>query len=649
MDRSPKLPHEPPAITQIAARLRIIGNRLAVRLGIGDGAMLLPLAVLVGVLTATAAVAFHELILLIRDTLYRRAGAEFLYGRGMWLLVVIPTVGGLVVGIITRLVSGEREGHGVVDVMESVARTRGFVKARTAIEKIFTSAVTIGTGGSAGAEGPIVQIGAAVSGGVAHVFRLSRHQMPVLVGCGCAAGISAIFNAPLGGLLFTLEVILHDFRARAITPIVVSAVIANVTMRGIVEWLYEHGHGNAAYITVFADPSLELAGQSLLSWQQVPAYALLGLACGLIGAGLTRSMQAGEGLFRRVVTGPPWVKAMRPAAGGFLLGLLGLAAVLAAPESLGGRTGPFGFSEYPMPAFFGDGYGVIETLLQPTGEFYDRYNAGALLALLVGLALIKLLATVLTLGSGGSGGVIAPSLFLGAVVGGATAVALRQLGWFGEVSLPAYTVVGMAALLAAVVHAPLASLLIIFEITGDTGSNNAILLPALLAVVVAIGSSRLITRDSIYDSALRRRGVRVAAADPQVLSRLSVEQVNLDPAATIRESEPFERVIELMDRWSSRNFAVLDATGKYVGFLVEEDVNLTLLGHEAMPLVVVGELMRTDVPLVSAGDDLQSAFDLFARLDVSHLPVGIGRGDTSRVIGLISRASLMRRYNIELD
>lgn len=302
-----------------------------------------------------------------------------------------------------------------------------------------------------------------------------------------------------------------------------------------------------------------------------------------------------------------------------------------------------------MPAFFGDGYGVIETLLQPTGEFYDRYNAGALLALLVGLALIKLLATVLTLGSGGSGGVIAPSLFLGAVVGGATAVALRQLGWFGEVSLPAYTVVGMAALLAAVVHAPLASLLIIFEITGDTGSNNAILLPALLAVVVAIGSSRLITRDSIYDSALRRRGVRVAAADPQVLSRLSVEQVNLDPAATIRESEPFERVIELMDRWSSRNFAVLDATGKYVGFLVEEDVNLTLLGHEAMPLVVVGELMRTDVPLVSAGDDLQSAFDLFARLDVSHLPVGIGRGDTSRVIGLISRASLMRRYNIELD
>ena len=630
-------------------RARIMGTRLVARLGLGENAMLLPLAVLVGLLTAAAAVGFHELILFIRDTLYRGAGTEYLYGQGIWLLVAVPTLGGLVVGVIGRLVSQEREGHGVVDVMESVARTRGFVKARTAIEKIVTSAVTIGTGGSAGAEGPIVQIGAAVSGGVAHVFRLSRHQMPVLVGCGCAAGISAIFNAPLGGLLFTLEVILHDFRARAITPLVVSAVIANVTMRGLVGWLYEHGHGDNAYITVFADPNVQFVGTSLLDWPQVPAYALLGLTCGLLGAALARSMEVGEEAFRTLVTGRPWVKAMRPAVGGLLLGLLGLSAVLVAPEAMGGRGGPFNFEEYPMPAFYGDGYGVIETLLRPSSEFFDRFGPLTLLGLLVGLALTKLVATVLTLGSGGSGGIIAPSLFLGAVVGGIVGVTLREIGWFGNAIPEAYALVGMAALLAAVVHAPLASLLIIFEITGDAGRNNAILLPALLAVVVAMGASRLIMRDSIYDAALRRRGVRIGGADPALLSRLTIETVTLDPAATIGVDEPFDRVVELMDRWGTRDFAVVDRDGAYVGLLAEEDVNLALMSREAMPLVVVGELMRGDVPLVASSDDLQRAFDLFARLDVSHLPVGLTREASTRVIGLVSRAGLMRRYQQELD
>jgi CIC family chloride channel protein len=647
--------HTPPSdptptgtISQVGARVRIVYGRLARRLGMGDDSFLIPLAVAVGIVTAVAAVGFHELILLIRDGIYRGFGEEYLYGPGLWLLALIPAVGGLVVGVVTRLVSGEKEGHGVVDVMESVARTRGFVKFRSAIEKIFTSAVTIGTGGSAGAEGPIVQIGAAISSGVGNSFRLARHQMPVLVGCGCAAGISAIFNAPIGGLLFTLEVILLDFSVRAITPIIVAAVIANVTMRAMVAWLYEHGHSDAAYITVFADPSLEFAGTStLLDWPQVPAYVLLGLACGIVGAMLTRSMQAGERAFHLLVRGPAWVKALRPAAGGLLLGLLGVVAVLAANESIGGAGGPFGFEEYPMPAFFGDGYGIIETLLDPEANFYGNFDAVPLIGLLVGLAAVKVLATVFTLSSGGSGGVIAPSLFLGAVIGGAVGVVVREVGWVGEVRPEAYTLVGMAALLAAVVHAPLASLLILFEITSDSGQSGAVLLPALLSVVVALGVSRLIAKDSIYTAALRIRGVRQAGADPALLARMTVEQVPLDPAAAVAAGDPFDRVVEMMDRWKVRDFVVLGEGGSYAGFLTAEDVNAALLSQEALPLVVVGELMRNDVPLITNQDDLQKVFDLFARLDLEHLPVAIAGG--KQVIGMISRAGLMRTYRATTD
>ena len=559
--------------------------------------------------------------------------------------------GGLVVGITTRLISGNKEGHGVVDVMESVARTRGFVRFRTALEKILTSAVTIGTGGSAGAEGPIVQIGAAVSSGVGSMFRLARHQMPVLVGCGCAAGISAIFNAPIGGLLFTLEVVLLDFSVRAITPIIVAAVIANVTMRAVIPLL----HGEAAYITVFADPSVAFAGPTALNWPQVPAYIVLGLACGAVGAGLTRSMQLGEVAFRRLITGPSWIKAMRPAVGGFMLGLLGLTAIWFAHPQSGGGSGPFDFEDYPMPAFYGDGYGIIETLLSPDAGFFTSFGPTPLLMVLIGLALLKMLATVFTLSSGGSGGVIAPSLFLGAVTGGAIGVALRASGIYPNVEPAAYVLVGMAALLAAVVHAPLASILILLEITAEAGQTDAILLPALLAVVVALGLSRLLVRDSIYTAALRTRGVRRMSADPTLLSRMTVEQVSLDPASTLRIDEPFERVLDAMSRWDQRDFIVLDDDGRYAGYLAANDVNTAMLGREATKLMVVGEVMRSDVPLLGHTDDLQEAFDLFARLDVAHLPVTLGTDEpgefdpNGKVIGTISRAGLMRRYRLALE
>src|SRR5688500_17219528 len=193
----------PPAPQAFGRGARLLLTRLLARLGVGEGGILVPLAVVIGVVTAGAAVGFHELIVFIRDHLYRpeRYGLEpsFLYGRGIVLLVLLPALGGLAVGCFSRYVMRAREGHGIVDVLETVTRGGGSnLRPLVALEKILTSAVTIGTGGSAGAEGPIVQIGASIASGVGQLFQVARPHYPVLIGCGTAAGISAIFNSPIG-------------------------------------------------------------------------------------------------------------------------------------------------------------------------------------------------------------------------------------------------------------------------------------------------------------------------------------------------------------------------------------------------------------------------------------------------------------------
>ncbi len=618
-----------------AARVRVIFSRLLARVGGREDSFLLILAVFVGVITAAAAVGFHELIVFVRNELFKGVGERVLYsGWGLALLAVIPGVGGLIVGLLGKALRA-REGHGVVDVMESVIRSSGFEKPRVAFEKILTSGVTIGTGGSAGAEGPIVQIGAAVASGVGQTFRLARHQMPVLIGCGCAAGISAIFNAPIGGLLFALEVILLDFSIRTITPLIVASVVANVTTRAIFAKLE---HGGTAYTAIFSTGRMSIGGgggptDPLLTVSQAGNFILLGLLCGLLAVGLIRAMQAGEAQFGRLRRLGVW----RPAVGGALVGAVGVAFVLAGQWLL--KTDkPVPFGDYPMPAFFGDGYGVIEKLLQPA--YYAHAPAGTLVLLLGAMCAAKVLCTTLTLGSGGSGGVIAPCLFLGATAGGLLGVMLRGSGYFGPVQPEAFALIGMGAVLAAVVHAPLAAILILFELTAD----YRVILAAMLASISAIGVARLIYRDSIYTAGLRHRGIRFgAASDLSQLRRLNVEQVALEPASVVQPTDPLQRVLDLMEQLGAASFVVIDDKGLYSGMVVNDDINDALMHREAIPLMVVGELMRADVPTVKSGDDLGSVFDLMNHLELSHLPVVLS-GAPGKVIGMVSRAGVMRKY-----
>lgn len=618
------------APSAVASRFRVLVSRGLAFLGFRDDAFLLILAVLIGIVTAFAAVGFHELIRWIGDLLYYGTDPkypEFLYRAGIPLIIIWPALGGLVTGVIANVIVRDREGRGVVDVLESVIRSSGFMKPSAAIEKIITSAVTIGSGGSGGAEGPILQIGAGIASGIGQFFRIARAQMPLIIGCGTAAGISAIFNSPMGGLLFTLEVILLDFSIRTVTPVIIASVVANVTTQGIFQRMHE------PVLSIFNIPQMRFA----FTWAQMPNFIVLGLICGVVAVGLTKLMRRTEHFFEHSTL----PRFFRPAVGGALLGLIGVAYVMIFGWLALGQAKPIPHDRYAMPAFFGNGYGFIEELF--TSAFYHSQSTSYLLSLLAFLCVAKIVGTCLTIGSGGSGGIIAPALFLGAVVGGFIAMVLQHLG-APSAQPEIYALVGMGAVLAAVVHAPLASILILLDLTSD----YPLALPAMLASILATGTARRIYSESIYTMTLRERGLRTGgSADQMLLRRMHVEQVQLEPAAAVAPNDPFQRVLDLSAQLNVNNFPVLDKQGYYIGMLTEDDVNVALLEREAVPLLLVAEVMRHDVPFVRNTDDLASVLDIFSRHEIDHLPVCLAQSP-GKVIGLISRAGLMRSYHAKL-
>ncbi len=614
-------------------RFRVLATRALARLGLTEESFLILPAVLIGVIAAGAAVVFHELIVLLREYLYGHRDPGYLYGEGIWLLMCWPAAGGLLVGILTRLIGGG--GHSVPDIIESVVKTQGFIPPQLAIPKILTASATIGSGGSAGAEAPILQVGSAIASGVGQLFRIARHHMPILVGCGTAAGISAVFNAPIGGVLFTLEVILQDFSIRTFTPLMISSVIANVTTRMIMQDYLQKQY--SALFSVPPEVSAGFGQGGMLTWPQLPNFAILGIVCGVVAVAVTRMMISMERSAGRWRISP----IVRPAIGGLAVGIMGVCWVLLGRLMLG-TAKPFSFEHYPMPAFFGDGYGVIQQLLAPSQ--YETASPMLVLLMVVLLCGIKAVATCLTLATGGSGGMIAPSLFLGATTGAALGLVLQKLSIFAAVFPSSYALVGMGALLGAMVHAPLAAILILMELTSD----HRIIMPAMLATIVAVGTARFIFRESIYTFTLREHGVHLGTVrDSGLLRRLSIEQIGLEPALLIPRNMPFRRVLELMGE-NIRDAAVVGDDDMYVGMLRRQDIETAILQPDSIPLLVAGELTRTSVPLLSSVDDLGRAMEAFARSNVDTLAVALPEAP-GKVVGVISQNFLVRRYQEIVD
>ncbi len=631
---------------------------LSRRLGFQRDWYLIVVGAGIGTLTAFGAIGFAWLLHEVERYTNQTRGE-----LPLWLLPAIPMAGALVSALLVWRFASEAKGHGVPQVLKAIIQRNGEIRPRVGIVKVFASIATVGSGGSAGTEGPIVQIGATAGSVLSRVLNIPREHVRTLVGCGAAAGIASIFNAPIAGVFFVLEILLRDFSIRVFTPIVVASVFSAATTHAF------RGENEAIF---FAGDKLAGYEFSLL---ELPGYFVLGVVCGLSAVLFNWMLHKGEDLVEKVRIHP----VAKPVVGALLLGFLGI-AYLSIPSVDDGRH---------APAFFGNGYETIRHLLDPaayaasglpeavapTGAPEAAAAAAAhppapadihagggghhavatapvptTFFVLAALVVLKSLATTCTLGSGGSGGVFAPSLFLGAVAGGAFGVFLGGLGMLPEGGSPAsYALVGMAAVVAGSTHAPLTAILILFELTRDV----YVLLPIMLAAVIATVVSQIINRDSVYTFKLRREGVLVGAArDLTILRRLTVRDVDPEPMPPepVYASDPVAKLIALHATYHVPDFPVADQAGGYIGMVTGEDMRTALIDREAIPLLLVAELMRTDIPVLSADDTLDTVMNKFATHDVTSLCLVRRQNDgILKPVGLITRGRVLRRYHAALE
>jgi len=507
-----------------------------------------------------------------------------------FLLPLMPMLGGLFIGLICKYFPNAVKENGVHKVMYAVALNDGKVRKRTIASCAVTSSITIGSGGSAGREGPTVQIGAAVGSTIGQLLHLSTERMRVLVGCGAAAGIAASFNAPLAGVLFALEIILGDFAIHTFSPIIIASVIGTVTGRAL--------EGNEVTFNV---PVHELVHPT-----EIIFYLALGMLCGIVARLFTFMYFYVQQIFEEKFKISDLYK---PAIGGLIVGMISIF----------------------MPQILGNGYDVMEQAL--TGQMFWG------LAFL--LVFMKIICTSITLGSGGMGGVFAPSLFIGAMVGTAFGSSVHFIFPTLSASAETYSVVGMGAVAGAVMQAPLTNILMLFELTND----YTLILPIMATCIAASYTYQRFTKHSIYMQNLLNKGINIRhGREASIMNSIKVQDVMSTDITTIAQEMPFRKILETISYSKNFYFPVLDNRGDMTGILSFSDIREVIFEEQLGDLLVAGELANTKVYSLTPQQNLNEAMEIFSQLDVDQLPV-VRSEDKLKVIGMLTRGDMMASYN----
>jgi CIC family chloride channel protein len=549
------------------------------------------LGIVVGVAGGYGAVGFRYLINFIQSIAYG-SSAELLdiIGSIPWYMrIAIPAIGGLIVGPIVYFLAREAKGHGVPEVMYAVALKQGIIRKRIVFIKALVSAVCIGTGGSVGREGPIVQIGSAVGSTLGQLFNVSANRIRTMVGCGAAAGIAATFNAPIAGSIFALEIILGEFEITSFSPIIISAVSATAISR--------HYLGDV--------PAFILPEYILHSPLEFPLYAILGIVCALVAVGFTLFLYRTEDAWDAIKF-PEYLKAV---VGGLIMGTMGLV----------------------FPQVLGVGYGAIDMALMVKLSWW-------FMGLLV---LFKILATSITIGSGGSGGIFAPSLFLGAMAGGTFGTIVHYFFPSVAASAGAYAVVGMGAVVAATTHGPLQAILIIFEMTGD----YKIILPLMITCIISCIVARKLCGESIYTFKLIRRGINIRGGkEVNILNSIPVKNVMYHTVEMIPETFLLKDLAKQLPQSRSNNFVVVDKNENITGVLTFLDYYDNLFNGKLDNQMTVKDIMTKDVVTVSIEDNLSTAMEKITAGDYSILPV-VKADDPLKMAGILTRRDILEAYD----
>ncbi|PNV82443.1 MAG: chloride channel protein [Desulfobacteraceae bacterium] len=549
------------------------------------------LAILIGILGGYGALLFRYAIKVAQFCFYQNTHdiLTFAHTLPVYLKIGLPALGGLVVGPIIYFGAREAKGHGVPEVMEAVALKGGRIRPRVALVKILASGISIGSGGSVGREGPIVQIGSSIGSSLAQILKAPHLRQRTLVGCGAAAGIAATFNAPIAGALFAVEVLLGDFGLATFSPVVLSSVTATTISR--------------YYLGDF--PAFIIPTYTLVSLWEFLFYPLLGVAAGFVALLFIFSLYKCEDLFEALRI-PDYLK---PALGGLMLGCL----------------------LWKWPYVFGVGYGSINLSL--------KNQLPALL--LFTLVFIKILATSVTIGSGGSGGIFAPSLFIGAMTGG-------FFGWWVHEFFPlltansgAYALVAMGAVVAGTTHAPITAIIIIFELT----ATYKIILPLMISCILSTIITTSLKRGSIYTIKLFRRGIEISHGwEQNILQAIKVRDIMNDQVVTVPESMQLVDVINCLKTQDVSYLHVVSESHELIGIISFRDIRPVLQEASLKQLVIARDVATTDVTTIRPSDNIQLALQEMGSRGISQLPV-VADDDSRKVIGTLSKKDVLAAYD----
>ena len=534
------------------------------------------------------------------------------YPSPWWLVVLIPAVGGLISGILVFTWAPEAEGHGTDAMIKAFHKGGGMIRTRVPIIKSVASIITIGTGGSAGQEGPIAQIGAGFGSWLARLLKLPPTDRRLLMLAGAAGGVGAIFRAPLGGALFAGEVLYSStaFESAALLPCLASSIVAYSTF--------------ALFIT--PQPIFILPPMSFHGLRDLPLFMVLTLVCASVGWLYVRVFY---GLRDRFFKPMPIPKHIKPAVGGLLLGILALAF----PQVMTGGYGWVQWGAIGMPP---------SLTLEGEQSFVPHMGMWMLLA----LAILKILATGLTISSGGSGGVFGPSMLIGGMLGGFCGQFLAYWMPGANIDPAAFVLVGMGGFFAGVSKTPLTSIVMVSEMTG----SYSLLVPLMLAcgLNMAISQKWTIYEEQVstpIDSPAHQGDFVV-----DVLEQLRVRDVGIRTQGieVVPASTPFRELIHVVARSTETLFPVVDARGRLTGIFSLHDLRLALVGCEWGPLVLADDLAYRPVLSVTPDDNLHTALRHMTELNIDEIPV-VDQKDPAHLLGLLSRRDLTLAYTALIE
>jgi len=566
-----------------------------------DRQMLLILAFIIGILASFAAYILHTLIHQIQAILTE----GFEVNSFNWLYLVFPVIGIYLTSLFVRYVVRDNISHGITRILYAISSKRSHLKPHNCWSSVIASAITIGFGGSVGAEAPIVLTGSAIGSNLGQLFKIDNKTMMLLVGCGAAAAIAGIFKAPIAGLVFTLEVLMVDLTMASLLPILVASITANVFTWALM--------GGKSLFTFVLDSA----------WQvdRLPACVLLGLFCAFISLYFIRTMTFCEGIFAKMKRHPYG----KLAVGGVMLSSL----------------------IFLFPALYGEGYSAINILLNGTAEadwnqLLDKslfYGHGNLLVVYIALVLLtKVFATSCTNGAGGCGGTFAPSLFIGGF-GGFLFARLWNMYQIG-VYVPEknFTLLGMAGVMAGVMHAPLTGIFLIAEITG----GYALFVPLIIVSVVSVMGISIFEPHSIYAMRLARQGKLITHhTDRAVLTLMSMDSIIEKDYISVAPEMPLGKLVNVISRSQSDFIPVLDVGGRLLG-----DIDITKIRHivfrtELYNKFNVSQLMSHVPAVLYTNEPMEQVMKKFERSNAEYLPIV---DINNKLTGFISRTRLYTMY-----